>query len=219
MPNACRFMTLFEVLEVLKDLRRGSRRSISKRLDLIVFRLSCCCGLRRSEISGLLLGDLMLSGTRPGITIRKENTKGQEGKKRQRFVPLFWDKNTLSDIQAWATWRADNGAQPSDHVVCGVSHITAGKQLSGQLLSKRWRTAIRCLGKERIRQLSVHSGRHSFASLSLEAGRSLAEVRDALGHKNIMTTSIYLHCLSRDVPDVFAASQTGGDRHGHAQRA
>ena len=90
-----------------------------------------------------------------------------------------------------------------------ASRPTWGKQLSGQLLSKRWRTAIKALGKERVRQLSVHSGRHSFASLSLESGRSLAEVRDALGHKNIMTTSVYLHCLSRNVPDVFAASQSG----------
>jgi integrase len=209
MPSASRFMLLEEVIKVLKDLRRRSRRSLSKRLDMIVFRLSCCCGLRRTEIAGLLLGDLVLTGPRPCITVRKDNTKGENGKRRARSVPLWWDGATLADIKSWFDWRVACGATPSDRVVCGVSRLTIGKPLTGQLLAKRWRTAIKCLRKERVRQLSIHAGRHSFASLSLEAGRSLAEVRDALGHKNIMTTSVYLHCLSRNVPDVFAASQSG----------
>jgi len=42
---------------------------------------------------------------------------------------------------------------------------------------------------------SIHDGRHSFASIVLAAGRKLPEVRDALGHRNISTTSVYLHAL------------------------
>jgi integrase len=206
MPASYKFMLLDEVLVVLKDLKRRSRHSISKRLDMIIFRLSCCCGLRRTEISGLVMSDLMLTGPRPCITVRKENTKGEHGKRRSRSVPLWWDAGTLADVKAWAAWRTEHGAQPSDPLICSVRRPTWGKQLEVSLISKRWRTAIKSLGKERVRQLSIHAGRHSFASLSLEAGRSLAEVRDALGHRNIATTSIYLHCLSRNVPDVFATA-------------
>ena len=46
---------------------------------------------------------------------------------------------------------------------------------------------------ERIEQLSIHSGRHSFASHLLKRRFSLVQVRDWLGHSSISTTSAYLH--------------------------
>jgi len=55
MPHCTKFMMLDEVLAALKDLRRRAKRGPSNKLNLTVFRLACCCGLRRSEIAGLLL--------------------------------------------------------------------------------------------------------------------------------------------------------------------
>ncbi len=46
--------------------------------------------------------------------------------------------------------------------------------------------------------LSIHCGRHSFVSHSLAGGRTLAEIRDAAGHANVSTTSIYLHIVHDD---------------------
>ena len=42
-------------------------------------------------------------------------------------------------------------------------------------------------------QITIHHGRHSFCSHALGGGRTLAEVRDAAGHANVATTSIYTH--------------------------
>ena len=42
----------------------------------------------------------------------------------------------------------------------------------------------------------VHTTRHSFAVLSREAGASLEEISRRLGHKNLSTTSIYMHRLT-----------------------
>jgi integrase len=206
--RASYFLELDEVLRVLRDMHRRTRPrtriSISKRLDLTIFRLSCCCGLRRIEIVKLQMRDFNFSGPRPCITIRREATKGQQHLRQGREVPLWWDSGTRKDLQAWYDWRLQNGATDTEPFVCQVQKPTMGKILEESLVSKRWRTAIRgCLGKQRAKQVPIHAGRHTFASLSLQGGRSLVAVRDALGHKSVSTTSIYLHCIQESVPDVF----------------
>ena len=41
--------------------------------------------------------------------------------------------------------------------------------------------------------LAIHHGCHTFISHALAGGRTLAEVRDAVGHGNVTITSGYLH--------------------------
>ena len=206
MADPTRFLTKDEVLRILKDIRKRKKRSRSSHLNLIVFRLSACCGLRRAEIAGLKSTDLVLAGARPCVIVRKDNTKGRLDKRRSRKVPLWWDAATLADLKEWVAFRKEMGATAGDPVVCGVSKANYGKPLTGLLLASRWKTAIRCLGPERVRQLSVHCGRHSFCSLSKAAGHSSIEIRDAVGHTSEATTNLYLHAVeSENVPDVFAA--------------
>ena len=64
---------------------------------------------------------------------------------------------------------------------------------SRRTLRKRFRTACRVLGKERLEHLTIHHGRHTFISHALAGGRTLAEVRDAAGYSNVTITSGYLH--------------------------
>jgi integrase/recombinase XerD len=53
--------------------------------------------------------------------------------------------------------------------------------------------------------LSPHKLRHSYASALVEAGRSIDEVKDLLGHAGIQTTQIYVHA-SRARLEAAAAS-------------
>lgn len=57
-----------------------------------------------------------------------------------------------------------------------------------------WDTARQRTG---LPELRIHDLRHSFASFLVNAGRSLYEVQQLLGHADIRTTSRYAH-LSRD---------------------
>ena len=57
-----------------------------------------------------------------------------------------------------------------------------------------WNTA-RC--EAGLPELRLHDLRHSFASFLVNAGRSLYEVQELLGHASIQTTSRYAH-LSRE---------------------
>ncbi len=54
-------------------------------------------------------------------------------------------------------------------------------------------TALRKAGI--VKQASVHTLRHSFATHLLQAGVNIREVQDLLGHKSVETTMIYTHVL------------------------
>lgn len=81
------------------------------------------------------------------------------------------------------------GAQPGDHV---FPNPRTGKPFVQIFTS--WNSARRKAG---LRQLRIHDLRHSFASFLVNAGRSLYEVQELLGHADIRTTSRYAH-LSRE---------------------
>lgn len=205
-----------EVVAVVNDLRgeKGRRIARSKNMhrNLILFRLSCCCGLRRVEIAGLNVGDVSTAPPRPAIRVRATATKRTRlrgGKKvgRARVVPLWWDSGTWQDIAAWKQIRIEEGATTNDPFLPAstLQHGTPNRRLSMRALNHRWKTAIKVLGAERIEHLGIHTGRRTFCSLSLAAGRSLVEVRDAAGHANIAMTSQYLYAVSNDdIPDVFS---------------
>lgn len=187
-------LTRTEIVRVLADLKRRARRSLNSRQNLAVFRLATCCGLRASEICGLKMADVRLGIDRPYLRIPKTIAKG----KKARRVPLWWDRGTVDDLTAWRDERSKQGATASARFVCSQAKATAGNPLIRFAARRRFRTACRVLGPDRLEHLTVHHGRHSFVSHSLAGGRSLAAVRDAAGHANIATTSIYAHVVDDD---------------------
>jgi len=191
--DAVKILTRSEIVAVVADLKR-KRRSVNTRQNLIIFRLATCCGLRVSEIVGLNTANLKVGSGRPYLEIPARIAK----RKKPRRVPLWWDAGTLTDLQLWKSERAGQGAGPNDPFVCSQAKGTRGKRLSARNAQARYKKCVKPLGPERLAVLSVHSGRHSFCSHALAGGRTLAEVRDAAGHSNISTTSIYLHVVHDD---------------------
>ena len=67
----------------------------------------------------------------------------------------------------------------------------------GKLLdSHNWRKRVfyKALEKAGLRKIRIHDLRHTYASLLIQAGESLAYIRDQLGHSSIkMTVDIYGH--------------------------
>lgn len=189
-----RILSGSEIRDVLVELKRKGRRSVNSKMNLIVFRLATCCGLRVSEISGLRIRDVKLSDKKPHIRLPKNLTK----RKKERRVPLWWDGGTLADIESWRTFRKDQGAKVTDFFLCSQHKDTFSNQIDRFNLRNRFRVSCGILGKERIERLTIHDGRHSFISHALAKGRTLAEVRDAAGHSNIATTSVYLHVAVDD---------------------
>jgi integrase len=199
-----RLLTRSEIAAVIAELKR-KRRLVNTRQNLVVFRLSAGCGLRVSEIAGLRLCDVQTDGRGPRILIPETAAK----RCRPRIVPLWWDADTLEDIEAWRAERIAAGAQPADPLVCSQHKDTYGKPLSSRNLEYRWTVAIKVLGKDRVQRLSIQKGRHSFCSHALAGGRTVAEVREAAGHANIAHTLLYLHALpDDDQPAIMASFET-----------
>ena len=113
-------------------------------------------------------------------------------------VPLWWNQGTLADLAAWKAERQAQGAGPSDFFACGQAKGHQGKQLDRRNARARFISSCRVLGPDRRAEITIHHGRHSFCSHALAGGRTLAEVRDAAGHANVATTSIYTHVAVED---------------------
>lgn len=192
-------------------VRRHHPSSMSAWHRLIVFRLSCCCGLRSKEICHLRLKDLVLHAERPHIRIRREATKANaKGLGYARAVPLWWDSATLDDLQDYeaylSTRKGPEGEEDNPYVVYstkGQDSKGPTKMLTRSGMRYKWEGAVAVLPPQR--RLSIHCGRHSFCSHALLVGRTIVEVQKAAGHRWITTTQVYLHALENgtDLPDVF----------------
>jgi integrase len=69
---------------------------------------------------------------------------------------------------------------------------------------------------EKLRRLTVHSLRHSFASIHLMNGTAIPEVSAMLGHANVnITLTVYTHFIPKmqtDSSTRLAASIFGGEK-------
>jgi integrase len=203
-----KILTRRELTTVLADSKRRAARSANGRRNLIIVRLACCCGLRVSEIAALRLDDVRLAGPRPHLRLRRETTKG----KRPRCIPLWWDAGTLADLAAWKAERIAQGAAEDDPFVCSVQSHRRGQALRRHAIRRRFLSACKVLGRERLRTLTIHHGRHTFISHALAGGRSLAEVRAAAGHANLAVTSAYAHIVVDDgesIGNLFGCAANG----------
>jgi len=118
-------------------------------------------------------------------------------------MPLWWDAGTLKDLSQWRNSRIEGGMRSTDPFVSSGKPGRERIVYSRHALRKRFRTACKVLGLDRIKTLTIHHGRHTFISHALAGGRTLAEVRDAAGHSNVSITSGYLHVGVEDEGGAF----------------
>jgi integrase/recombinase XerD len=191
-------LTREEVVTVLADLKRRSRRYINVRLNLILFRLATCCGLRVSELTQLTLDNVRVGSSRPKVVVSAEIAKCSKA----RVVPII-DQGALDDLKAWKEFRESRGAGPDDLFVCSLSRGTRISRRNGR---RRFISACKALGRERQAEITIHHGRHSFISHALHKGYNIKQVQEWAGHSSLATTSIYSHLVSDEarIGDLFA---------------
>lgn len=200
MLDSSQILTPREYMAVVHDLHRRAKHSPNAFLGLAIFRLAAGCGCRAGEICGLNMADLWHEREPPYLLVRGNISKGRTHK-----VPLWWDNGTRADLVRWYNYRLnEHGAGPDDPLVCSVCRRTLGKRFDPNAIWYRFRRACgKSLGRTRIKTLTTHHGRHTFATYALQAGHSLITVSRALGHASLATTQVYAHFveeLAMDVP-------------------
>ena len=152
------------------------RKSLNPLLPFMV-ALLIYTGARKREILDLKWTDLDWTQKSWKISKKKSN--------KIRHIPLSF--GAMETIIAVKAWLPENCV--SEYV---FTNPRTGKPFSSIFYS--WDAARIRAGMPELR---IHDLRHSFASFLVNAGRSLYEVQELLGHADIKTTSRYAH-LSRE---------------------
>lgn len=153
-------------------------------------------GLRIGEAIGLQCGDLDFAGF--GIEVRRNIVKGRVGSPKNGRTRRVDMSQQLAQIL-----RGEIANRKAQLLRLGKSADELGNlwlfqnEAGGPLDDSKVRKVLaRLLVKAGLPRRILHSLRHSFASLLIQNGESLAYVRDQLGHSSIqITVDTYGHLV------------------------
>jgi integrase/recombinase XerD len=146
--------------------------------DRVMLMAMLYLGLRVSEVCKLRIEDIDFG--RGFLFVRQ----GKGSKDRGLPVPGKF----LPILRGWIGPRTSGYVFPSRQ---------GGDRLSAravQLLMKRVAARAGLQKAAEPRAVTPHKLRHAFASRMLARGADIEAVREAMGHSDLATTSVYLHC-------------------------
>jgi integrase/recombinase XerC len=145
--------------------------------DIAILETVYSCGLRVSELCGLLAQDIDWS----------EQMVRVRGKgKKERTVPI--GSKALQAIKAY--WRALKHP-PSAAMPVFLARSASPRPMYPRLVQLRLKRYLELCGLDP--KLSPHKLRHSYATHMLDAGADLRSVQELLGHAHLVTTQVYTH--------------------------
>ena len=167
-----------------------------------LFRLLAFSGMRKGEALALTWDDLNF--TTNEVRINKAISSGKNNHiylkttKTGEARTIKMDDKTMSILKDWKI------KQKQDYLVLGFNTMQP-KQLvfsntSNEYIqptkTRKW--IIHVQQKYKLDKITTHGLRHTHCSLLFEAGASIKEVQDRLGHSDIQTTmNIYAHVTKK----------------------
>ncbi|HEX6324485.1 MAG TPA: tyrosine recombinase XerC [Vicinamibacterales bacterium] len=167
-----RLPTHLDMKEVVGMIEAADTSTPLGRRDRAILELFYASGLRLSELVGLDLEDVNLSG-------RVARVAGKGGK--ERIVPF--NTSTAKAIKAYLKDRDS------------ASEALFLNYRGGRLSTRGVDRIVRRYAREAATRLGVspHALRHSFATHLLQAGADLRAIQELLGHSRLSTTQRYTH--------------------------
>jgi integrase/recombinase XerC len=144
--------------------------------DKAILELLYSSGLRLSELTGLVEGDVNFRDATVRVTGKGAKT---------RIVPV--GSHALAALEAWLRARAELARAGEKALFVGRD----GRGLGARAVQARLKLWARKLGLQD--KVHPHALRHSFASHVLQSSGDLRAVQEMLGHASISTTQVYTH--------------------------
>lgn len=163
--------------------RKAEGGDVVGKRDYALLLLFITTGMRRQEVIGLRGSDLEL---RKDDLVVRCRVKGGDYVGRAVDEPLVREA-LLDYLESCGRTNALRSERP-----LWTRHDRAGRPgapLSSHSFSKNLKVYAREAGIEKIH---IHQTRHTFARIISEETGSIVETQDALGHKNLATTRVYI---------------------------
>jgi integrase len=183
-----------DIVELLKACRSARDRLIVLLMARAGLRRGEMCGLRRSDIH--LLVDSQPLGCEVArahlhVIRREDNPNGAWAKsRRQRVVPLDFLTVRAFDTYEFERMRVPRAAG-SDFVLVNLFREPVGAPMRPDAVGELITAACVRAGLEQA--VTPHQLRHACGSNLLDAGGTLDEAQDILGHVSASSTQVYLH--------------------------
>ena len=150
------------------------------------FLFSCLTGLRKSDIEKLLWSEVQDFDGFTRIVFRQKKTKAQE----------------YLDINEQAVQYMGERGKPTDRV------FSSFKYSAWTILElKKWAFTAGI-----TKNITFHTGRHTFATMMLSLGADIYTVSKLLGHKELATTQIYAKVLVKRKQDAVSLIPNLGEK-------
>lgn len=178
------YLTSRQVKELLDSIERDTLQGLR---DYAILALMITGGLRTIEVTRANIEDLRPAGDNIVLYVQG---KGRDEKAEYIKVSSQVEKA----IGAYLTARGE--AQQNAPLFVSTSNNNKGERLTTRSISGIVKSRLREAGYNSER-LTAHSLRHTAVTLSLLAGRDLAEVQQFARHADITTTMIYNQSLEK----------------------
>lgn len=149
-----------------------------------LFAVTYDCGLRISEVVNLKIQDVDFD--RHQVHIR------QSKHKKDRYVPV--SALTIKGLRKYL--------ETTNPLTWLFNGKVRGSQISREGIRHAFRGSIKKAGI--VKEVCVHTLRHSYATHLLEMGLDIVSVKNQLGHADIATTMMYLHIAKSNPTAGFA---------------
>lgn len=191
------FYSKEELNEFLQDAKKYNFRYF------IFFRLLAYSGMRKGECLALKWSDIDFKNNT--VSINKSVTQGlnnrlylSNGKTINSIRILDMDTQTIEYLKEWRTSQQKQMFKLGFNFLSQDNFIfpTIDNGITQPSKPTQWNNTI--CKKYGLRHIKVHGFRHTHASLLFEAGVSMQNVKERLGHANIETTmDIYTHVTKK----------------------
>ena len=168
-----------------------------------LFRLLAFSGIRKGEALALTWNDLDFVSE--SVTINKTLTRGLENRliiqapktaSGKRSIAL--DPITLAMLNTWRKRQAMDFLKLGFNTMSGEQLIFPNTKNEFMCPTKPDKKLSRIIEQNDLKRITIHGFRHTHCSLLFEAGASIKEVQDRLGHSDIkVTMNIYAHVTEK----------------------